>query len=73
MKKTDMKCCKILMELSRTVSNYITAEIGGKELVDYFKEFTSKLRISNECNKFVLNKINNMEEYDIQWEATHEN
>lgn len=71
--ETDMKCCKILMELSRTVSNYITAEIGGKELVDYFKEFTSKLRISNECNKFVLNKINNMEEYDIQWEATHEN
>ena len=41
--------------------------------MDYFKEFTSKLRISNECNKFVLNKINNMEEYDIQWEATHEN
>ena len=64
--ETDMKCCKILMELSRTVSNYITAEIGGKELVDYFKEFTSKLRISNECNKFVLNKINNMEECDIQ-------
>lgn len=60
------------MELSRTVSNYITTEIGGEELVSYFKKFTLKLRISNECNKFVLSKINDIKEYDIQWEAAHE-
>ena len=70
--ETDLKCCKMLMELSRTVSNYITEEIEGKELVSYFKEFNLKLKISNECNKFVLSKINNIKEYDINWEATHE-
>ena len=70
--ETEMKNCKLLMELSRTVSNYITAEIEGEELVSYFKEFTLKLRISNECNKFVLSKINDIKEYDIQWDAAHE-
>lgn len=70
--ETEMKNCKLLMELSRTVSNYITTEIEGEELVSYFKEFTLKLRISNECNKFVLSKIRDIKEYDIQWEATHE-
>lgn len=63
--------CKLLLELSRAVRDYVIMKSDDEELICSFNKVKDKLEIGNRCDEFILDKIGG-ECTHISWEATNE-
>ena len=53
------KCGEVFLEISKVVTDYLTMKTDEEELFSEVEAFMNKLGISSECNKFVLERIEN--------------
>lgn len=53
------KCCEVFLEISKIVTDYLTMKTDEEELFTEVEAFMNKLGVSSECNKFVLERIEN--------------